>query len=107
MVGTGVGGKHGRMNATLHVEHDITDFGTWKSAFDRFADVRIKAGVTGHRGRVEEHDPHHVVIDLDFGSTEPAHEFAAFLRDTVWATSANSPALVGAPVTRVLVDGGE
>ena len=22
--------------ATLHIEHPVTDFGTWKAAFDRF-----------------------------------------------------------------------
>ena len=26
--------------ATLHIEHPVTDFGTWQAAFDRFAQVR-------------------------------------------------------------------
>ena len=50
-----------------------------------------------------EEDPHQIVIDLDFDSTAPAHAFAALLHERVWGTG-NSPALVGAPTTRVLVE---
>ena len=35
--------------ATLHIEHPITDFGTWTAAFARFADARSRAGVRGQR----------------------------------------------------------
>src|SRR5262249_50170424 len=35
--------------ATLHIEHGITDFSTWKANFDRFAVKRSEAGVTAHR----------------------------------------------------------
>ena len=31
------------MTATLHIEHEITDYPTWKAAFDRFADARTQA----------------------------------------------------------------
>ena len=34
---------------TLHIEHAITDFGAWKQAFDRFADMRRASGVLRHR----------------------------------------------------------
>lgn len=91
------------MTATLHIEHAITDFPTWKAAFDRFADARRQAGVTAHRIRFLEEDPSQIVIDLDFEAPAPAHAFAAFLHERVWGT-ANAPALVGAPTTRVLVD---
>ncbi len=30
--------------ATLHIEHPITDFDTWRSAFDRFAEARDERG---------------------------------------------------------------
>jgi hypothetical protein len=33
---------------TLHIEHAITDFETWRSAFDRFTALRRGAGVRGH-----------------------------------------------------------
>ena len=90
------------MTATLHIEHEITDYPTWKEAFDRFADVRQHAGVTDHRIRLDEDDDRHIDLDLDFDSTSRAHAFAAFLHNNVWETS-NSPALVGTPTTRVLV----
>ena len=31
--------------ATLHIQHPISDIGTWKAAFDRFAEARAKSGV--------------------------------------------------------------
>ena len=55
------------------------------------------------RTTVLKDDDHHIVIDLDFNSTERAHAFSAFLHDTVWGTR-NSPALVGTPTTRVWVE---
>jgi hypothetical protein len=33
------------MATTLHIEHPVTDFDTWRSAFDRFADKRSASGV--------------------------------------------------------------
>jgi hypothetical protein len=92
------------MSATLHIEHAITDYPTWKAAFDRFDDVRAQAGVMAHRIRVLEDDPHQIVIDLDFHDAALAHAFSAFLRERVWGTG-NAPALVGAPVTRIMVEG--
>jgi hypothetical protein len=52
--------------ATLQIEHPITDFGTWKAAFDRFAEARANSGVRGHRILRPVDDAHYVVIDLDF-----------------------------------------
>lgn len=91
------------MTATLHIEHEITDYPTWKAAFDRFADARGQAGVIDHRIRLAEDDEHHIVVDLDFDSTARARAFASFLHDTVWGT-AKAPALLGTPITRVLVE---
>jgi len=89
---------------TLQIEHPITDFTTWRQAFDRFGAARQRAGVTAHRIRRPEDDDHYVLIDLDFPDSAAANGFLAFLRDVVWATPANAPALAGAPVTRILVD---
>lgn len=91
------------MTATLHIEHAITDYPTWKAAFDRFADARTQAGVTAHRIRLLEEDPRQIVIDLDFDAPAPAHAFSAFLHERVWG-SRNAPALVGVPTTRVLIE---
>ncbi len=89
---------------TLHIEHAITDFDTWRTAFARFADQRRQAGVRGHVVRRPVDDLHHVSIDLGFAEIEEAVAFERFLRTNVWATPANSPALRGTPTTAILQD---
>lgn len=87
---------------TLHIEHAITDYATWKAAFDRFADARARAGVRAHRIQRPSDDPAYVLIDLDFPSQSEASDFLTFLRTRVWASAESAPALVGAPQTRIL-----
>ena len=87
---------------TLRIEHPITDYATWKQAFDRFADVRQAAGVRRHLISRPVDDPHYVIADLDFDSASEAGAFLHTLQTRVWSTPANSPALAGAPVTRIL-----
>ncbi|GAB3399020.1 hypothetical protein [Flindersiella endophytica] len=87
---------------TLHIEHEITDYATWKQAFDSFADVRRHSGVLAHRIRRPQGNEQYVLIDLDFGTGEEASKFLDFLVNNVWSTPANAPALVGAPQTSML-----
>lgn len=87
---------------TLRIQHPITDFATWKEAFDRFAGLREQAGVRAQRISRPVDDPSFVFIDLDFDSVDAATGFEQILRTRVWSTPANSPALVGEPVTRIL-----
>lgn len=87
---------------TLHIEHPITDYATWRAAFDGFADARRAAGVRAHRVRQPVDDPRYVVVDLDFDTVDEARDFLRFLRSTVWARPANSPALAGTPQARIL-----
>jgi hypothetical protein len=87
---------------TLHIEHAITDYATWKAAFDRFADARVRAGVRAHRILRPVDDPAYLYIDLDFASESEAAAFLGFLRSQVWASAASAPALVGAPQTQIL-----
>ena len=89
--------------ATLHIEHGITDYATWKAAFDRFADRRAAAGVTAHRIHSPVDDSRYVVVQLDFPSVEQARAFLAFLESAVWSVPANSPGLAGSPTARLLV----
>ena len=88
--------------ATLHIEHAITDFGTWTRAFNGFADARSNAGVREQRVQRPVDDPRFVVIDLDFDSTEDANAFLNFLKVRVWANPESSPALAGPPATMIL-----
>jgi hypothetical protein len=87
---------------TLSIEHAISDFPTWKEAFDRFAEAREKAGVLSHRVCRPLDDPGYLVIELDFDAQENADAFRQFLHDVVWANRDGSPALVGTPQTRIL-----
>lgn len=86
----------------LQIEHGITSFTEWKTAFNRFADLRAQAGVRRHRIWQPMDDAHYVVIDLDFDSTEEAQAFLETLRERVWPSPQNAPALVGTPQTRIL-----
>jgi hypothetical protein len=87
---------------TLHIEHPITDFDTWKAAFASFAAMRLSAGVRSHTIRRPLDDPRYVSIDLEFDTVAGAEEFLHTLRSRVWANPVASPALVGDPTTRIL-----
>lgn len=88
----------------LHIEHGITDFATWKSAFGRFAAKRKEGGVTGYRIYQPDDNAAYVVLQLDFDTVEQARAFQKFLETRVWTTPANSPGLAGNPRSRVLVE---
>lgn len=88
--------------ATLHIEHPVTDFGTWSEAFARFADARRQGGVRQVRVLQPVDDPAYVVIDLDFDTVPEAEKFLAFLQENIWPSSQNAPALAGTPQTRIL-----
>jgi hypothetical protein len=87
---------------TLSIEHAITDFASWKTAFDHFAEARAKGGVTGDRIRRPIDDPGHLLIELEFETRDRAEAFRQFLIDVVWTNPSASPALVGRPTTRIL-----
>jgi len=88
--------------ATLHIQHPVTDLDTWTSAFNRFADARLKAGVRAQRIQRPVDNPKFVVIDLDFDSIGEAQSFQSFLTTRVWANPENSPGLAGTPETMIL-----
>lgn len=87
---------------TLHIEHAISDFGTWSAAFARFAEARATFGVRAQRVQQPIDDPQYVVIDLDFDTPDEASRFLGFLRAEVWSSEGNAPALVGAPQAKIL-----
>jgi hypothetical protein len=87
---------------TLHIEHAIVDFDLWKRAFDSQAEARTRAGVVAHRILRPLDDAKYIVVDLDFTDADGAPAFLEFLNEKVWAVRANSPALAGAPQTRIL-----
>jgi hypothetical protein len=87
---------------TLHIEHPITDYETWRKAFDTFAEARINAGVVGERISRPVDDPHYIVLALDFDSVERAVSFQRFLETRIWSSPEASPGLAGLPKTAIL-----
>lgn len=87
---------------TLHIEHAISDYRTWRAAFDRMASARETAGVRRHSVQQPIDDPSYIVVDLDFDTAAEAAAFLTFLKTTVWVSREDAPALVGAPRTRIL-----
>jgi hypothetical protein len=87
---------------TLHIEHAVTDFDTWKTAFARFAEIRARSGVRGQRVQRPVDDPEYVVIDLTFDTVPEAEAFLRFLRQNVGPSREAAPALAGAPQARIL-----
>ena len=86
----------------LQIEHPISDFDTWKGAFDGFADFRQQSGVRRYRVLRSTDDPNYVIIELEFDSSSEAEAFLAALRRKVWSSREAAPALVGEPQTRIV-----
>lgn len=86
---------------TLHIEHAINDLDVWREAFGRAAGLRAQHGVRGYEIRRPVDDPNYLMIDLAFDTAGAAEGFLVELHK-IWQTPAASPALVGAPQTRIL-----
>lgn len=86
---------------TLHIEHQIRDFDSWKAAFDRDPAGRKQSGVRRHRVSCPVDDPNYVMIDLDFDNAGEAETFLATMRE-VWRSPQAAPALVGSPQVRII-----
>jgi len=88
--------------ATLHIEHQITDLGTWLGAFNKFAEARKGAGVVAQRVHQPMDDDQYIYVQLDFAQPEQAEAFKGFLETVIWASSDASPGLAGQPTARIL-----
>jgi len=86
---------------TLHIEHAIRDFDTWKKAFESDPAGRERSGVRRYQILRPVDDPNYVMIDLDFESAATAETFLATMRE-VWQSAAAAPALAGSPQTRIV-----
>lgn len=86
---------------TVHIEHPIRDFESWKTAFDRDPVGRERSGVRRYRIHRPTDDPNYVMIDLDFDGTEAAEGFLVAMRE-VWRSPAAAPALAGSPQARIV-----
>jgi hypothetical protein len=87
---------------TLHIEHPISDYSLWRTAFDKFAPLRTAAGVETDRVLRPVDDDHYIVIELDFADQAHATAFLDTLRTNIWNLPESSPALAGQPRTIIL-----
>jgi hypothetical protein len=87
---------------TLRIEHAIHDYNLWRTAFDSFAEARANAGVRDFAIRLPTDDPKYLMLDLEFDTADDARAFAEFLEQKLWSSPTSSPALAGAPRTRIL-----
>jgi hypothetical protein len=86
---------------TLHVEHAISDFETWKRAFDSDPVQREQSGVRRYRVFRPDDDPNYILLDLEFDTSGEAQSFQAKL-EGLWGSGRAAPALVGKPEARIL-----
>jgi hypothetical protein len=86
----------------LQIEHPVSDFDTWKGAFDHFSDFRQQAGVRRYRVLQPTDDPNYVIIELEFDSSSEAEAFLVALRRNVWSSREAAPALRSEPQTRIV-----
>jgi hypothetical protein len=87
--------------STLHIEHSISDFETWKAAFDRAAPLRAKGHVRAYEIHQPVDDPAYVIVRLEFDDEGAARAFLAKLEE-LWTNREATPALRGVPRARIL-----
>ncbi len=84
----------------LHIEHPISDFDTWKKAFESDPAGRERSGVRRYQILRPIEDPNYVIIDLEFENTMAAEVLLAKMRE-VWQSAA-APLVRGTPQTRIV-----
>ncbi|MBI4754482.1 MAG: cyclase [Betaproteobacteria bacterium] len=58
------------------VRHKVSDYATWKPAFDAHAEARKAAGSRGGQVFSSASDPNEVIVLLTWADLESAHRFA-------------------------------
>lgn len=71
---------------TVRIEHGVKNFDQWKTAFDRFDDLRAEHKVRRFTVSRPVDDERYVIIDLDFDSQPAANAFLTTM-DGVWKSA--------------------
>lgn len=83
----------------LRIEHRVSDFDGWKSAFNSDPVGREQSGVRYHQILRSTDDPNHIMIDLEFNSKNEAEVLLAALRE-VWSRIEGT--IIWDPQTRIV-----
>jgi hypothetical protein len=67
----------------VQIEYAVRDFEAWKTAFHNGPANRKEAGVQRYRILRPVGDPHYVIVEVEFESTEEARAFIDAMQD-VW-----------------------
>ena len=86
---------------TVRLEHPITDFTSWKRAFDRDPIDRAGSGILGHRIFRPVDDPAYVMVDLEVESRSAAKRVCEAL-ERLWQSPEAAPALAGKTRVRII-----
>lgn len=73
----GAAGAARAADVRLFVRHEVGDYGSWKKAYDSFAPMQKKMGVTYQAVYQSTEDPNDVTVIHDFHSLAKAKAFAA------------------------------
>jgi hypothetical protein len=79
--------------AMLLIDYRVTDVAGWKAVFDQDPMGRKSHGVTRHRLYRDAEDPNHLLLSLEFPSTDQAKRFRNLLQP-VWEVSGAGQAWV-------------
>lgn len=80
----------------LQIEHAISDYETWKRAFDADPVRREESGVRRYRILRPVDDQNYVKVELEFDTPGEAEAFREALRE-LWGSGRAAPALAGTP----------
>lgn len=68
----------------LHIEHTVSDFDSWRAAFESDPVGRQKMGVRCYKILQPIDNPNYAIIDLEFDTARQAEELLAAMQQ-VWA----------------------
>jgi hypothetical protein len=64
----------------LHIQHEVRDFATWKTAFDQAAQLRTRGNVRRYVISRPIDQPLNVLIDLEFDDRKSAETYLGMLQ---------------------------
>ncbi|MEO6713830.1 MAG: hypothetical protein ABIM89_10425 [Mycobacteriales bacterium] len=86
---------------TLRIEHEVSDFDTWRAAFQRDPLQRKASGVRSFVVQRPVGESDVVLIDMVFDDVPSAEHMLERLRE-FWQTPAAAPAFAGSLRTRIV-----